>query len=139
MKMKYGIVFVFFITLFFSGCAGKSTNLVFSFNTSIPSDFQEEKTVYFNEAHDKIILDANLEIDAGSVSVYIYNSSGEAVWDDTYAQSGDYRIELNSISEDEEYTLAIQTEQTKKVTLNISSLEKLVKSKDKPLKRNAFV
>ena len=134
MKMKYITAFVFIIALLFSGCAGKSTNFVFSFNTSIPSDSREEKTIYFNEAHDKIKLDANFEIDTGSVSVFVYNSNGESVWDSTYKQSGDYQIELKSISADEEYTLAIQTEKTKKVTLNISSLEKLVKNKDKPVK-----
>lgn len=134
MKMKYIIVFVFIIALLFSSCAGKSTNFVFSFNTSIPSDLQEEKTIYFNETHDKITLDTNFEIDTGSVSVFVYNSNGESVWDSTYEQSGDYQIELKSISAGEEYTLAIQTEQTKKVTLNISSLEKLVKRKDKPVK-----
>lgn len=134
MKMKYGTAFVFIIAMLFSGCADKSTSLVFSFNTSIPADSREEKTIYFNEAHDKITLDANLKIDTGSVSVFVYNSNGESVLDSTYEQSGDYQIELKSISADEEYTLAIQTEQTKKVTLNISSLEKLVKSKDKPVK-----
>lgn len=133
-KLKYGTVFVFIIALLFSGCTGKSTNFVFSFNTSIPADLQEEKTIYFNEAHDRITLDANLEIDTGNVSVFVYNSNGELVWNSTYAQSGDYQIELKSISADEEYMLAIQTEQTKKISLNISSLEKLVKSKDKPVK-----
>lgn len=132
-KIKYGIIFVFITALFFSGCTGKSTNLVFSFNTSTPYDSQEEKTIYFNEAHDKITLDAELEINEGSVSVYVYDSNNEAVWSGTYDESGNFQIELKNITADEEYKLEIQTNQTKKAALNISSWEKLVKSKDKPI------
>lgn len=132
-KIRYGIIFVFIVALLFSGCAGKSTNLVFSFNTSTPYDSQEEKAIYFNEAHDKITLDAKLEISEGSVSVYVYDSNNEAVWSGTYDESGNYQIELKNITADEEYRLEIQTNQTKKAELNISSWEKLVKSKDKPI------
>ncbi|MBD5103300.1 MAG: DUF4624 family lipoprotein [Ruminococcaceae bacterium] len=132
-KIRYGIIFVFIVALLFSGCAGKSTNLVFSFNTSTPYDSQEEKTIYFNEAHDKITLDAELEINEGSVSVYVYDSNNEAVWSGTYDESGNFQIELKNITADEEYKLEIQTNQTKKAVLNISSWEKLVKSKDKPI------
>ena len=132
-KIRYGIIFVFIVALLFSGCAGKSTNLVFSFNTSTPYDSQEEKTIYFNEAHDKITLEAELEINEGSVSVYVYDSNNEAVWSGTYDESGNFQIELKNITADEEYKLEIQTNQTKKVVLNISSWEKLVKSKDKPI------
>lgn len=132
-KIRYGIIFVFIVALLFSGCAGKSTNLVFSFNTSTPYDSQEEKTIYFNEAHDKITLDAELEINEGSVSVYVYDSNNEAVWSGTYDESVNFQIELKNITADEEYKLEIQTNQTKKAALNISSWEKLVKSKDKPI------
>lgn len=132
-KIRYGIIIVFIVALLFSGCAGKSTNLVFSFNTSTPYDSQEEKTIYFNEAHDKITLDAKLEIDEGSVSVYVYDSNNEAVWSSTYEESGNFQIELTNIAADEEYKLEIQTNQTKKAALNISSWEKLVKIKDKPI------
>lgn len=132
-KIRYGIIFVFIVALLFSGCAGKSTNLVFAFNTSTPYDSQEEKTIYFNEAHDKITLDAELEINEGSVSVYVYDSDNEAVWSGTYDESGNFQIELKNITADEEYKLEIQTNQTKKAALNISSWEKLVKSKDKPI------
>lgn len=132
-KIRYGIIFVFIVALLFSGCAGKSTNLVFSFNTSTPYDSQEEKTIYFNKAHDKITLDAELEINEGSVSVFVYDSNNKAVWSGTYDESGNFQIELKNITADEEYKLEIQTNQTKKVVLNISSWEKLVKSKDKPI------
>lgn len=132
-KLKYGFVFVLITALLFTGCAAKSTNLVFSFNTSTPYDSQEEKTIYFNETHDKITLDAELEINEGSVSVYVYDSNNEAVWSGTYDESGNFRIELTNITADEEYKLEIQTDQTKKAELNISSWEKLVKSKDKPI------
>lgn len=132
-KIRYSIIFVFITALLFSGCAGKSTNLVFSFNTSTPYDSQEEKTIYFNEAHDKITLDAELEINEGSVSVYVYDSNNEAVWSGTYDESGNFQIELTNITANEEYKLEIRTNQTKKAALNISSWEKLVKSKDKPI------
>lgn len=132
-KIRYGTIFVFIVALLFSGCAGKSTNLVFSFNTITPYDSQEEKTIYFNKAHDKITLDAELEINEGSVSVYVYDSDNEAVWSGTYDESGNFQIELKNITADEEYKLEIQTNQTKKAALNISSWEKLVKSKDKPI------
>lgn len=132
-KIRYSIIFVLITALLFSGCAGKSTNLVFSFNTSTPYDSQEEKTIYFNESHDKITLDAELEINEGSVSVYVYDSNNEAVWSGTYDESGNFQIELKNITADEEYKLEIQTDQTKKAELNISSWEKLIKSKDKPI------
>ena len=63
-------------------------------------------------------------------------SSNETVWDHSYNENTNFKIELTDLKTDSEYLLKLTIEQSKKVNLAITTEEKLVKDKDKPNKYN---
>lgn len=114
---------------------GKSIG--FSFNTGTPADSNDEKTIYIYKDMEKLELNARLTVDSGNVTVQVLdNSSDETVWNHSYNENTNFKIELTDLKADSEYLLKITTVQSKKVNLTITTEEKLVKDKDKPNKYN---
>lgn len=132
--MKHiSILVLFVLALLFTGCGDKNTNIAFSFDTSEPQDSVDKKVIYFNEDYDNVVLNAKLQMDSGKVLMEITGPNDRTVWEASFEESGKYRIELSGVAADEEYILNLRTEQTKKMTLNISSSVKLVMDKEKPM------
>lgn len=133
-RFKLCVLILSLAVLFLTACAAENTSLVFSFRSNSSSDFKEEKTLYFNEAREKVVLDASLQIDDGNVSVRVYDTDNEIVWNNTYEKSESFEIELYNVASDEEYKLEVSANQTKSAELKIFSEENLVKDKEKPEK-----
>lgn len=130
------------LTLAFScsGCgqnAASGTSMEFSFNTSAPADSTDEKTIYICKDMEKLELNAKLTVDSGNVTVQVLDiSSNETVWNHSYNENTNFKIELTDLKADNEYLLKLTIVQSKKVNLAITTEEKLVKDKDKPNKYN---
>ena len=118
--------------LLLTGCGMEGTRFSFQFNTSAPKDSEMEKAIHFDEAYPSVILDVDLQINTGSVSVEIKNLDGETISSSTYKESGKYQIELKDISAGQDCTIFVRTNQTKKVTLKMSSSVRMIKSKEMP-------
>ena len=123
-----------------SGCGqnvASGTSMEFSFNTGTPADSNDEKTIYIYKDMEKLELNAKLTVDSGNVTVQVLdNSSNETVWNHSYNENTNFKIELTDLKADSEYLLKITAVQSKKVNLTITTEEKLVKDKDKPNKYN---
>ena len=115
-----------------TGCGKENTALSFSYHTSFPCNSAGEKAIYFNESYEHVVLDADLQIDTGSVCLQITDAADKVIWNNTYERDGNYKIDLDSVIADKEYTLTVQTSQTHNVNLQISSSVKLVRDKEKP-------
>ncbi|MCI8380083.1 MAG: hypothetical protein HFH72_16525 [Lachnospiraceae bacterium] len=63
-------------------------------------------------------------------------SSNETIWNQSYNENTNFKIELTDLKADSEYLLQITTVQSKKVTLTITTEEKRIKDKDKSDKYN---
>lgn len=86
---------------------------------------------------EKLELNAKLKVDSGNVTIQILDiSSNDVIWKESYNENSNFKIELNNLKADSEYLLKISTAQSKKVTLTITSKEKLIKDKEKPEKYN---
>lgn len=140
-KRYKGILLAFLLmtTLFLFGCTlhgmVSSTNMVFSFDTSVPANSYDEKTLYVRNHLDTLTLDATLTIDSGSVSIQVVRTSdGEIVWSNNYDKNSSFSIELSNVPANSEYSLQIQATQSKKTHLSITSGEKLIQDKEKPAK-----
>lgn len=118
--------------LLLTGCGMEGTRFSFQFNTSAPKDSEMKKEIHFDEAYSSVVLDVDLKINTGSVSVEIKNSDGETISSSTYTESGKYQIELKDISAGEDGTIFVRTAQTQKVTLKMSSSVRMIKSKEMP-------
>ncbi len=111
------------------------TKLEFSFNASEVSSEYDEKTIYIDENQEKVQLDTSLDMDCGEVMIQIVSVEDKVVvWENTYVESNDFAIELNALKANSEYTIKIQTSNTKKVDITMTSTQDLVKDKDKPEK-----
>lgn len=131
-KAIYVIVFTFVTILLFIGCNGKSTNIAFSFNTSTPYNSSGEKTIRFNEDFESVTLKTDIQIDTGYLLIQVCDSDNNVVFSEKYTSNGQYDINLKNITANNDYIIKVQTEQTKKVEMEISSSIKLVKDKEKP-------
>ena len=119
------------------GCGknSSSTILEFSFSTSEAADSSDEKVLYFNENKDRVVMNAQLEIDSGSATLQITDTtSDEIVWSNTYDKNDTFDIELEDIVSGSEYKFTIQTDQSKRVHLIVTSTDNLVKEVEKPEK-----
>lgn len=97
------------------------------------SSCSDEKSIYFNEAYESVVLNAKLEINDGIVKMQIFDKqSNQVVWEKVASNSEKFNIELKNVSANTEYLFRIETEDTKYTYLLITSPVKLVKNKDKP-------
>ncbi len=118
--------------LLLAGCGMEGSRFTFQFNTSAPKDSEMEKAIHFDEDYPSVVLNVDLQINTGSVSVEIERLDGETISSSTYQESGKYQIELKNISAGEDCTIFVRTNQTKKVTLKMSSSVRMIKSKELP-------
>lgn len=115
-----------------TSCGKESTALSFSYHTTSPCNSASEKVIYFNESYEHVVLDADLQIDTGSVYLQITDTDDTIIWNNTFDKGGNYQIDLDHVTADHEYTLTLQAYQTQSVNLQISSSVKLVQDKEKP-------
>ncbi len=62
------------------------------------------------------------------------NIQHDFMWNNSYEQSSDFSIVLNDLEKDSQYIIKIQTIDNKKANIIMSSVDDLVKDKDKPIK-----
>ncbi len=126
-------------TLLCGACSGSysATSLFFSFDTSDPADSGGEKILYINNGMEKLVLNAELKVDSGNVSLQVTDTAtNDVIWNGEYSKDANFTIELNDLKANREYLLAIRAVQSRKVTLQVTSNTKLVKDKEKPDKYN---
>lgn len=132
-RLYYTVIVLWMVSiLLLTGCGMEGTSFSFQFNSSAPKDSEREKAIHFDEAHSSVVLDVDLKIDTGSVSVEIKKLDGETISSSTYKESGKYQIELKDIYAGEDCTIFVRTNQTKKVTLKMTSSVSMIKSKEMP-------
>lgn len=129
----FALLFLLIIISPLSACNVNGTKIEFSFNTSSPSNSSNEKTIYIKNDMDKLELNFELKIDSGNAIIQVLNASNnEVLWNNSYQEDSKFKIELNDIKADSEYLFKIETTQSKKVKLIITSNSKLVRDKEKP-------
>ena len=97
------------------------------------SEFSDEKSIYFNEEFDSLILTADFEIQEATATMQILDKqNNQVVWEKTTSNTEKFDIELKDIVSNTEYFFRIEVEQTKYMHLLITSPVKLVKDKEKP-------
>ncbi|MDD2993006.1 MAG: hypothetical protein PHG73_05610 [Pygmaiobacter sp.] len=118
----------------------RPTKISFSFDTSTAANSSDEKTIYIHDDMDQLKLNAELKIDSGDATIQVLNTANnEVVWDGNYKEDSNFEIELSDIKANSAYLLKIETTQSKKVSLIITSDVKLsdvkfVENKEKPEK-----
>lgn len=134
MFKRLNLLLLFLIILSLTACSsGSGTRMEFSFNTKTPADSYDEKFIYTNEDMDLLILNAELKIDTGEVTIQVQEiSNDEIVWSENFNKDTSFSIELTDIKADSEYLINIQSTQSQKVNLVITSNYKLVQNKEKP-------
>lgn len=136
MKKTYLILIIMCVCML-TACQNKrlGTSLEFSFNANEKSSEYDEKTIYIDESKDKVELDTTLVMDSGQVSIQVVSTNdGTVIWENLYEQSGAFSIVLNDLEDDSEYVIKIQTVNTEKASITMTSADDLVKDKDKPTK-----
>lgn len=140
LPLRISAVLLLLIAMFsLSACNANSTvsetKISFSFDTSTAANSSDEKTIYINDDMDKLKLNAELKIDSGDANIQVLNTANnEVVWDGNYKEDSNFEIELSDIKANSAYLLKIETTQSKKVRLIITSDVKLVENKEKPEK-----
>ena len=115
---------------------GSTSSFEFRSNTSEKESSYHEKTIYINEDREKIELATSLDLDCGEVSIQIVSAEDDAVvWENSYKQSNDFSIDLKDLKADSEYIIKVQSIDTRKFHLSITSPECLVKDIEKPNKQ----
>lgn len=119
------------LSLGLSACSDKGeTVLELTYRNSTCS---EEKSLYFNEDYERIILNAKIEVEDGLAKMQILDKEkNKVIWEETTDKTGDFDIELKDVVADTEYYFHIEVEQTEYMHLLITSPIKLVKNKEKP-------
>lgn len=129
-----GILMLLVTVFAFTACSAVC-EMKFSFNTSMPSNSNDEKTIYINDDMDKLELHADLKVDSGEVTIQVLDTSDEEIiWNGSYNEDSIFKIELLALKANSEYLLKIEAVQSKNVKLIITSDNKLVKDKEKPEK-----
>lgn len=114
------------------GCTNSTTVLEFTYSNS---KFSYKKALYFNDNRDTVTFNANIEIDEGTVFMQIIDKqSNQTIWEKTTDSSETFDIELSNVVAESEYVFNIMSEQIKYMHLTVTSTEKLVKNKEKPIK-----
>ena len=145
LPLKISAVLLLLIALFsLSACNTNSivseTKISFSFDTSTAANSSDEKKIYIHDDMDQLKLNAELKIDSGDATIQVLNTANnEVVWDGNYKEDSNFEIELSDIKANSAYLLKIETTQSKKVSLIITSDVKLsdvklVETKEKPEK-----
>lgn len=140
LPLRISAVLLLLIAMFsLSACNANSTvsetKISFSFDTSTAANSSDEKTIYINDDMDKLKLNAELKIDSGDANIQVLNTANnEVVWDGNYKEDSNFEIELSDIKANSAYLLKIETTQSKKVRLIITSDVKLLENKEKPEK-----
>lgn len=120
------------VVLMLTGCGTlNDSELYFSFSSSEPRDSSEQKPVCFNDNFDKLTLNAEIKVDTGSVLIKVIAPGDEVIWSSTYDKDIITDIVLEDIYANADYKIVIETTQTKKASVKITSDEKLSKDKEK--------
>ena len=120
------------LTLALTACSDGKGETVLEF-TCKNSDFSNEKSIYFNEKFDSLVLTADFEIQEATATMQILDKqSNQVVWEKTTDNTEKFDIELKNIVANTEYFFRIEVRQTKYMHLLITSPVKLVKDKEKP-------
>lgn len=128
------IVLALFIFCF-TGCSKETTILEFSFSNSEKTEFEDEKSLFFNAEKDLITLESILELEDGKIAIQVIDvENNDVIWSNTYSDNEKFVIELRNIRSDSEYILSVQAEETTKFNLTMTSDDKLVKEVKKPNK-----
>lgn len=141
LPLKISAVLLLLIALFsLSACNTNSivseTKISFSFDTSAAANSSDEKTIYVNDDMDQLKLNAELKMDSGDATIQVLNTAtNEVVWSGNYKEASNFEIELSDIKANSAYLLKIETTQSKKVSLIITSDVKLVETKETPEKQ----
>ena len=141
LPLKISAVLLLLIALFsLSACNTNSivseTKISFSFDTSAAANSSDEKTIYVNDDMDQLKLNAELKMDSGNATIQVLNTAtNEVVWSGNYKEDSNFEIELSDIKANSAYLLKIETTQSKKVSLIITSDVKLIETKEKPEKQ----
>ena len=127
--------FLLFGIYMLAACGNKylGTRLEFTFEASEPSSEYKENTIYITEDTENVILHTSLDMDCGSIAIQVICvEEGSVVWENSYKQSGDFDIILEHLIADQEYLVCIQTTDTTKVHMVLTSPDNLVKDKKTP-------
>ena len=141
LPLRISAVLLLLIALFsLSACNTNSivseTKISFSFDTSAAANSSDEKTIYVNDDMDQLKLNAELKMDSGNATIQVLNTAtNEVVWSGNYKEDSNFEIELSDIKANSAYLLKIETTQSKKVSLIITSDVKLVETKETPEKQ----
>ena len=141
LPLRISAVLLLLIALFsLSACNTNSivseTKISFSFDTSTAANSSDEKKIYIHDDMDQLKLNAELKIDSGDATIQLLNTANnEVVWDGNYKEDSNFEIELSDIKANSAYLLKIETTQSKKVSLIITSDVKLVETKETPEKQ----
>ena len=120
------------LTLTLTACGDGKGETVLEF-TCNNSEFSDEKSIYFNEEFDSLILTADFEIQDATATMQILDKqNNQVVWEKTTSKTEKFNIELKDIVSNTEYFFHIEVEETKYMHLIITSPVKLVKDKEKP-------
>lgn len=120
------------LTMILTACGDNKGETVLEL-TYRNSDCSEEKSLYFNEDYESIILNVKFEIEDGFAKMQILDKQdNEIVWEKTADKTEDFSIELKNIVANTEYYFYIEVEQTTYMHLLMTSPVKLVKNKEKP-------
>lgn len=115
------------------GLNNAGTYIEFLFSTGIPSNSIGEKYLYINDDMEKLELNAELKIISGEAEIKIFNlQDNEIAWSAKYSEDSVFTIELRNMKKDCEYVIKIETVQSIKTELIISSETGLVKDIEKP-------
>ena len=141
LPLKISAFLLLLIAMFsLSACNANSTvsetTISFSFDTSAVANFSDEKTIYINDDLDKLRLNAELKMDSGDATIQVLKTAtNEVVWSGSSKEDSSFEIELSDIKANSAYLLKIETTQSKKVSLVITSDVKLIETKEKPEKQ----
>ncbi len=118
-----------------TACGNKylGTRLEFTLEASEPSNEYKENTIYITDDTRNVTLHASLDMDCGSIAIQVIHAEdGAVVWENSYEQSGDFDIVLEHLTADQEYLVCIQTTDTIKVHMVLTSPDNLVMDKETP-------
>ncbi|MCL2575329.1 MAG: DUF4624 family lipoprotein [Defluviitaleaceae bacterium] len=133
--LKPALTLLLLIAMISLGACSQSypTFMSFSFSTSAPADSVREKIIYINSNIDSLRLNAKLQMDFGTVYIQILSiDDEEVIWSNSYEDDSSFIIELSNLEANSEYLIRIDTIQSQRVQLSITSDSKLVEAREKP-------
>ncbi len=115
------------LTLSFAACADDSGKTVLDITYENSSSL-EKKTIYFNEDHDSVTLNAKIELEDGNVKIIIRNDKTEQiVWEKTADKTEEFETMLTNVKKGTRYIFIIEKiDQPANVRLSVTSTAKFV-------------